>query len=246
MNPTLSDEILSINAIYTAETFLPSKSSPDVFILSIPGCDISLRLQFPQDYPENEPPTILGPESSGTETRKGEANEVVSLARDILRDCFYVGEPCVFTLLEEIIPKLQEKHEAEASEHDQHHQHDIETTHDGLPPDTPDAQPKILSVEPNWILSEVLTEKKSIFIARAAHTKTVDEARSYIEHLVTTDKKVAKATHNISAWRIHDTRTDSSLTYQDCDDDGESAAGGRLLHLLQLMDVWNVVVVVSR
>ena len=33
---------------------------------------------------------------------------------------------------------------------------------------------------------------------------------------------------------------------QDCDDDGEAAAGGRLLHLLQAADVRNVVVVVSR
>ena len=33
---------------------------------------------------------------------------------------------------------------------------------------------------------------------------------------------------------------------QDSDDDGETAAGGRLLHLMQLMDVWNVVVVVTR
>lgn len=33
---------------------------------------------------------------------------------------------------------------------------------------------------------------------------------------------------------------------QDCDDDGENAAGGRLLHLLELLDVKNVVVVVSR
>lgn len=33
---------------------------------------------------------------------------------------------------------------------------------------------------------------------------------------------------------------------QDCDDDGESAAGSRLLHLLQIMDATNVVVVVSR
>lgn len=33
---------------------------------------------------------------------------------------------------------------------------------------------------------------------------------------------------------------------QDCDDDGESAAGGRLLHLLQVADAKNVVVVVSR
>lgn len=33
---------------------------------------------------------------------------------------------------------------------------------------------------------------------------------------------------------------------QDNDDDGETAAGGRLAHLLQIMDVWNVCVVVSR
>ncbi|KAF6257173.1 ribosomal protein S5 domain 2-type protein [Scenedesmus sp. NREL 46B-D3] len=34
--------------------------------------------------------------------------------------------------------------------------------------------------------------------------------------------------------------------YQDFDDDGEAAAGGRLLHLLQVADVQNAVVVVSR
>jgi len=33
---------------------------------------------------------------------------------------------------------------------------------------------------------------------------------------------------------------------QDNDDDGETAAGSRMAHLLQLMDVWNVCVVVSR
>ena len=33
---------------------------------------------------------------------------------------------------------------------------------------------------------------------------------------------------------------------QDYDDDGEDAAGGRLLHLLQILDVKNTVVVVSR
>lgn len=33
---------------------------------------------------------------------------------------------------------------------------------------------------------------------------------------------------------------------QDCDDDGEHAAGGRLLHLLQIVDAQNVMVVVTR
>ncbi|KAI8922689.1 hypothetical protein BC831DRAFT_514907 [Entophlyctis helioformis] len=34
--------------------------------------------------------------------------------------------------------------------------------------------------------------------------------------------------------------------YASCDDDGETAAGGRLLHLLELSDCRNVFVVVSR
>lgn len=33
---------------------------------------------------------------------------------------------------------------------------------------------------------------------------------------------------------------------QDNDDDGEAAAGGRIAHLMQVMDVVNVLVVVSR
>jgi len=32
----------------------------------------------------------------------------------------------------------------------------------------------------------------------------------------------------------------------DCDDDGESAAGGRLAHLLEILELENVLVVVSR
>ncbi|KAF3920168.1 hypothetical protein AA313_de0204295 [Arthrobotrys entomopaga] len=61
--------------------------------------------------------------------------------------------------------------------------------------------------------------------------------------LISTDRKVSKATHNITAYRI---RTAEGLIYQDNDDDGETAAGSRLGHLLELIDVWNVVVVVSR
>jgi len=38
----------------------------------------------------------------------------------------------------------------------------------------------------------------------------------------------------------------SLRSLQDCDDDGEAAAGGRLLHLLQIVDARDVVVVVSR
>lgn len=57
------------------------------------------------------------------------------------------------------------------------------------------------------------------------------------------DPKVSKCQHVMTAWRI---RGEGSVTYQDCEDDGETAAGGRLLHLLTLMDAWDVVVGVAR
>jgi putative IMPACT (imprinted ancient) family translation regulator len=84
----------------------------------------------------------------------------------------------------------------------------------------------------------------------------LDQAQAYLDYLLASDKKVASATHNISAWRIrqqkkptskdNNNNTPGEMIIQDCDDDGETAAGGRLLHLMQLMDVWDVVVVVTR
>ncbi|KAH0617765.1 hypothetical protein JD844_016338 [Phrynosoma platyrhinos] len=58
------------------------------------------------------------------------------------------------------------------------------------------------------------------------------------------NKKIANATHNIYAYRIY--CEDKHTFLQDCEDDGETAAGGRLLHLMQILDVHNVLVVVSR
>lgn len=43
--------------------------------------------------------------------------------------------------------------------------------------------------------------------------------------------KVARATHNMLAYRVAD--PSSGALVQDFDDDGETAAGSRMLHLLQ-------------
>ena len=45
------------------------------------------------------------------------------------------------------------------------------------------------------------------------------------------NKKIANATHNMLAYRI---QTGSGVVYQGCDDDGETHAGSRMLHLLQV------------
>jgi putative IMPACT (imprinted ancient) family translation regulator len=88
-----------------------------------------------------------------------------------------------------------------------------------------------------------VTVKKSTFQAHLASVNSVDEVKTVMDALLKVNK-IANATHNIMAYRIHLQEKQSFL--QDRDDDGESAAGGRLLHLLQAADVRNVVVVVSR
>ena len=60
-----------------------------------------------------------------------------------------------------------------------------------------------------------------------------------------TNSKIAKATHNVVAYRVKD-QSKKGAMIQDCDDDGETAAGGRLLSLLELTGCMDVVIVVSR
>lgn len=251
MNPTLSDEFISIDSIYSAGTFSlleQSGKGSNTCILCLPSRPrLSARLDFPSTYPE-EPPTNVTPHSSG-DARKGDAQELVELIRDALERVFRVGEPCVFDLIEEVEGVLSEEgHKEQHDDVDEDSPTSVKYEHeDGVPVARKDlhvSRSEDLQ-EPPWVIGSALTEKKSMFLARAARTTTPAQAKSYVAHLVSTDKRASKATHNISAYRCHDP-SNSNLQYQDCDDDGESAAGSRLLHLMGTMGVWDVVVVVSR
>ena len=46
------------------------------------------------------------------------------------------------------------------------------------------------------------------------------------------EKKIANATHNMYAYRF--TQKGLTIMHQDCEDDGETNAGSRMLHLLQV------------
>ncbi|KAF0408188.1 UPF0029-domain-containing protein [Gigaspora margarita] len=89
---------------------------------------------------------------------------------------------------------------------------------------------------------EQLEHKKSVFMAHLASVHNVQEVQ-IVRNTLLSNKKIAKATHNIMAYRIVQ---DNGVILQDNDDDGETAAGSRLLHLLQILDAKNVIVIVSR
>ncbi|KAM6350351.1 protein IMPACT isoform 4-T4 [Podargus strigoides] len=88
-----------------------------------------------------------------------------------------------------------------------------------------------------------ITDRRSTFQAHLAPVVTPGQVKRVLEKLYE-NKKIASATHNIYAYRIY--CEDKQTFLQDCEDDGETAAGGRLLHLMQILNVHNVLVVVSR
>ena len=53
----------------------------------------------------------------------------------------------------------------------------------------------------DWIQSDPIVDRGSTFIAYVRQVNTLQDAQEYLDDLLT-DKKIAKATHNISSWRI--------------------------------------------
>ena len=248
MSEELDDEITSINSIYGDDTLTKASNESTIYSLTIPSKpDISIRLEFPHDYPD-VPPSILGTQAVGNNVPKGEGTYFVDLVRDVLAEVYSPGAACIFDLIEEVGSRLHQLGFDQSSEDKEQQVAQAdgqqETSDLGSQWTSNAGQPlEDLGEPPPWTLSEVITEKKSVFIARAAPVTSIDQAKKYLAHLLVTDKKVAKATHNVSAWRI---RGENGVQYQDCDDDGETAAGGRVLHLLELMGVWDAMVVVTR
>lgn len=272
-NRDLADEIEAINAIYDPDTIAidavssnrPADNVPqtlDLGNVNHQAVQVTIRLKIPshshlsfvigfdEKYPET-PPRVIRTASTAS---RGEGRIAVDILEDIIRRTHQFGQVCLFEVISEASEKFEEL--------------SIGVT-DGIKNENPEGNDGSngdgenglkdsfatmslrdafgIDSPPEWILSDVITEKKSVFIGRAVHVSDREQAQAFLHHLIATDKKVAAATHNISAWRIREKKDDNTEhTVQDCDDDGETAAGGRLLHMMQLMDVWDVLVVVTR
>ncbi|KAK3949704.1 ribosomal protein S5 domain 2-type protein [Pseudoneurospora amorphoporcata] len=259
MSEQLADELEAINSIYGDGTLAPAddSQSPSTYILTLPDevTTSTLRLQFPPAYPD-EPPVVLGTHSSGEHAKRGAAARDLALFRDAVGEVYEPGQVCLFDAIEQVKELIAAvttaEKEDEKEEEEEEEEEDGENgkrvssydaaaaSHDAASSETGGDQ---LGPEPPWTLSLPHIELKSTFIARCAPVSSPAQAALYLQHLLASDKRVRAATHNITAWRI---RGPNGTSFQDCDDDGETAAGGRLLHLMQLMDLWDTMVVVTR
>ncbi|KAH6655288.1 RWD repeat domain-containing protein [Truncatella angustata] len=238
MSDELKDEVEAINSIYGEGCLVQASDNPNIYILTPPEESSSLRIEFPPSYPA-EPPSVVGTNSTGEHGKRGDAARELSLFRDVIGSVYEPGMVCLFDALEELKRRLEESAAHEADEEEHTPEPDAEQNRQRAEPSA-----DLLNMpEPPWIMSDPFVELKSTFLARCAPVTSTTQAEAYVQHLLATDKKARVATHNMTAWRI---RGPNGATFQDCDDDGETAAGSRLLHLMQLMDLWDVMVIVSR
>jgi len=237
------DECVALASIFGPEIF--RRISPVVLEFGIPSLHASpslhLRLMLPTDYPSASPPVLE------MHSDLLDIPTIASFSRT-LESMFDPGLVVIYNwvawLQEEwmlrvppppVPPPLQASIAKVAN---------AESIENSKNKDTATQEQCISIILDRIIHGEPLTEKKSTFQAHVAIVKGVEEVQAVVDALLT-NNKIRAATHNIMAYRIE--REDALGTFlQDCDDDGEAMAGGRLLHLLQVLDARNVVVVVSR
>jgi hypothetical protein len=147
----------------------------------------------------------------------------------------HLGEVALYRLIEEIISIFECTKP-------------VEQLSSALVPQTTipeDEVVQVLSCCPNSVTihhGPITTERKSSFQSHFSTVQNMSEVNDFWS-AVMSDKRVARATHNIFAYRFTDV---AGLVHHDCDDDGETAAGSRLAETLRLMGVNNVAVIVTR
>ncbi|XP_072246026.1 protein IMPACT isoform X2 [Leuresthes tenuis] len=251
------EEVEALSSIYGDEWCVIDEASR-VFCIKIssdfeePKLTACLQIILPPDYPSAAPPIY---QINAAWLRGSERAKLANSLEDIFVE--HAGESILYLWVEKIRDFLVEKsHSPETV--DQPGNVNVtaeEEVYDDE--DLPDFTTLKLNTENAHLFMDqandeeippikhgnAITDRRSTFQPHLAPVVTPRQVKMVLEKLCE-NKKIASATHNISAYRIYCEDKHSFL--QDCDDDGETAAGGRLLHLLQILDVRNVMVVVSR
>ncbi|KAM4574554.1 protein IMPACT isoform 1-T1 [Fundulus diaphanus] len=249
------EEVEALSSIYGDEWCVIDEASR-IFCIKISSdaeeqkLTACLQIILPPDYPSAAPPIY---QINAAWLRGSERAKLANSLEDIYVE--HAGESILYLWVERIRDFLVEKSHCSESVVQQE---EVNRTAEEEVEDDEDAPDfSILGVEKAHLFMDQpndeemppvkhgspITDRRSTFQPHLAPVVAPRQVKMVLEKLYE-NKKIASATHNIYAYRIYCEDKHSFL--QDCEDDGETAAGGRLLHLLQILDVRNVMVVVSR
>lgn len=244
-----AEEIEALSSIYGKDWHMISDHRYSIQITTDNdrSHSISLEVVFTSDYPIDGPPYY----QLSAPWLKGDARlEIENSLNDIFVE--NIGESVVYLWVERIREFIQEQTRSGCKSPEEDNQVEDEKEFDLslleiTSPETADEADDGLEWEcPTIEHGEFIVDRNSRFqghIAPVFHSKQTKLVLSSLKE----NKKIAAATHNIYACRIAKEETSGHQSfYQACEDDGEIHAGSRLLHLLQIVDARNVMVVVTR
>ncbi|KAJ3023628.1 hypothetical protein HKX48_002177 [Thoreauomyces humboldtii] len=253
-NQTLQqEELLALEAIYDSDFAHNADTSSLTLSFHPPPGKVELTCHLPKAYPSSEMPCyeVTSHWTNRAGVSYGLPDSVRRLIDERLRDLFVPGEVVIFEWVEALKFLLEEQYGTEVQETE------VRTATSPRKPSASAVEPGEadeteemsgsypMTIPPNCpaIVHSLspMVERKSIFVAHVAAITSLDDV-CLVMAALRTNKRIARATHNIMAYRLEV----NGVCKQDSDDDGESAAGGRLLHMLELSQVTGAIVVVSR
>ena len=244
------DELDALRAIYADDIVVCA----DALTVTLFDGAWRCAVELPRSYPSTSAPKG---DALALKSRTTRAMEIERWASEAMLDAWEAarGEVCVFDWLERVRREIEDAEGDEDEGEDANADDSTASLEDELAAIAADnarrargddgsgeGDATIADVRRRLTSHEPIVEKKSIFQAHVCRNATsVDDVDATLK-ILAESRKFREATHNILAYRIEH----GSTFWQDFDDDGETAAGGRLLRVLQLSDARNVVVVVSR
>ncbi|XP_051019710.1 protein IMPACT isoform X2 [Acomys russatus] len=252
-----NEEIEAMAAIYGEEWCVIDECAK-IFCIRItddidePKWTLCLQVMLPSEYPGTAPPIyqLNAPWLKGQER----ADLSNSLEEIYIQN---IGECILYLWVEKIrdaliqksqepepVPDVKKKPEKKKTESENNRSVKRQPGHQVKKAEVNKAE-KVPEVEelPPVDHGVPITDRRSTFQAHVAPVACPEQVKLVLGKLYE-NKKIASATHNIYAYRIY--CEDKQTFLQDFEDDGETAAGGRLLHLMEILNVKNVLVVVSR
>lgn len=227
MSNELLEELEVLSSIYGDAVQSTKCSNGEYLVIYNDSCNsFSLKFQIPITYPNDSKPNIslMNIKRKLTPNIKNRILDKIYEAVDNIKQGVVMF--VAIQLLNEMSNSLLEQDESDSNEKI--------CISEELNPST---ENKNIIV----IHGPITEEQKSTFQSHMAVVNTMDEVSSF-KSIVLSDKRIAEATHNILAYRFNY----NGIVYHDYDDDGESAAGGRVAEMMRLMGVENVAVIITR
>lgn len=184
----LAEELVAVTAIFPE---CVAREGADPRTIKIHPLDArarnspSLTLHIPPNYPQ-APPTLA--------TFVG---ITPSVAQGILQASWLPGEVCLYQLIESLRDSLSQNVTGDLGA-DTPQRISTETPSSAISSDEDDSGAK----KYEFAMSSPIVDRKSVFVGRAIEVHSRAEALAAVFWLKEHDKKVARATHNIVAWRF--------------------------------------------